>query len=172
MNEMTLPVRPPIRPNALPTLFAAPLSAGPADEVTLERPSDAFDVVAEAALLTFEAPADAASVTWEVVELGRAGARRANRCDCRIRIRGAEENIGSDRCVARGLREKEMKLVGKVKVGCFWCRSKFDHHRRVAWLSFAVDRTTVETSSRICYNGYSALASFNCQFYLPRYLAR
>jgi len=48
-NAINLPVRPPMRPKAFPTLFAAPLMAGPADDVTLERPSEAFDLYSVAA---------------------------------------------------------------------------------------------------------------------------
>lgn len=43
-NAINLPVRPPMRPRTVPTLFAAPLIAGPAEDVTLESPSEAFDL--------------------------------------------------------------------------------------------------------------------------------
>jgi len=42
-KDMSLPVRPPILLTALLTPYAARLRADPPDEVTLERPSEAFD---------------------------------------------------------------------------------------------------------------------------------
>ena len=47
---------------ALLTLCAALFKAGPADEVTLERPCEAFDVAFEAVSLDFVAVSLAASV--------------------------------------------------------------------------------------------------------------
>ena len=73
---MTLPVLPPIRPRALPTPRAAPLIAGPADDVTLERPSDAFDDAVDAAVEAFVAPSAAMFAAVEVVELFRRLGRR------------------------------------------------------------------------------------------------
>ena len=49
-------------PIALLTPCAAPLTAGPADEVTLERPCEAFEVAVEAVSLDFAAVSLAASV--------------------------------------------------------------------------------------------------------------
>ena len=62
MKDIILPVRPPILPIALLTLCAAPLTAGPADEVTLERPCEVFEVTSEAVSLDFAAMSLAASV--------------------------------------------------------------------------------------------------------------
>lgn len=47
---------------ALLALCATPLTAGPADEVTLERPPEAFDVAFEAVSLVLAAVSLAASV--------------------------------------------------------------------------------------------------------------
>lgn len=44
MKAIKRPVRPPIFPKALPKPLAAPLIAGPAADVTLDRPSEAFDL--------------------------------------------------------------------------------------------------------------------------------
>lgn len=65
---MTLPVLPPTLPSALPTLFAAPLNAGPADDVTFESPSDAFDWNFEAVSLALELAFEAASLAFCVVD--------------------------------------------------------------------------------------------------------
>lgn len=61
-KDITLPVRPPILLIALLALCAAPLIAGPADEVTLERPPEAFEVAFEAVSLVLVAVSLAASV--------------------------------------------------------------------------------------------------------------
>lgn len=61
-KDIILPVRPPILPIALLTRCAAPLTAGPADEVTLESPPEAFEVAFEAVCLDFAAMSLAASV--------------------------------------------------------------------------------------------------------------
>lgn len=101
MNPMRRPVLPPTRPRAFPTLFAAPLIAGPADDVTLDRPSEAFDLyspavceVFEAASFTapeaFEAVSFAASVALAVVDSNRRAVRPVNREDCRSMAREAD----------------------------------------------------------------------------------
>ena len=76
-NDTNLPVRPPILPKAWPTPWAAPLIAGPADDVTLESPCEAFDVILDAASLDFVAVLEAASAACEVVEAWRWALRRA-----------------------------------------------------------------------------------------------
>lgn len=86
-KAMNRPVRPPIRPRALPTLFAAPLRAGPAEEVTLERPSEAFDWNFEAVSEAFEAASFAASVALAVVDSNRRDVRPVNLADCRSTAR-------------------------------------------------------------------------------------
>jgi len=84
-KAISLPVRPPIRPRALVIPCAAPLIAGPADDVTRESPSEALDFTDEADAEAFEAAEDAASVAFEAVELfritcrERRGERRAAR---------------------------------------------------------------------------------------------
>jgi len=86
INESTkaisLPVRPPILLNAPPTPCIAPAIAGPAAEVTLDNPSEAFDVAEVAASVTLAA-------AWDVVDEGlKAGLRSRNR-DCRKTARDA-----------------------------------------------------------------------------------
>lgn len=44
-KAINLPVLPPILPRALLTLLAAPLTAGPAAEVTRDNPSEALDLM-------------------------------------------------------------------------------------------------------------------------------
>lgn len=109
MKLMRRPVLPPMRPRALPTLFAAPLMAGPALELTLVRPSEAFDLnsaalsdafaaVSLAAPEAFEAVFFAASVALDVVDSNRRAVRPVNRAVCRIMAREA----GIDILVIRG----------------------------------------------------------------------
>ena len=54
-NEMSLPVLPPTLPKALRAFDAAFAIAGPAELVTLERPSEAFEMEAEAVSFAFAA---------------------------------------------------------------------------------------------------------------------
>lgn len=68
---MNLPVRPPILLRAPFTRCAAPLKAGPAEEVTLERPSEAFEVILEAISFDLAAVFEAACTVSEVVEAYR-----------------------------------------------------------------------------------------------------
>lgn len=64
---MTCPVRPPIFPRASETPFAALPMAGPAEEVTLDRPSEAFDLNSAALSVAFDADSFAASDALEAV---------------------------------------------------------------------------------------------------------
>jgi hypothetical protein len=93
MNAISFPVRPPIRPNALPTLFAAPVIAGPADDVTLERPSEAFDLYFAAVWEAFEAVCFAASEALEVVDSNRRVVRPVHFDECRRTARDADNDI-------------------------------------------------------------------------------
>ena len=87
---MILPVRPPMLPIALLALCAARLTAGPADEVTLERPCEAFEVAFEAVSLDFAAVSLAASL----VEACRLVVWRAMKRVCRNIMRdGAAVDI-------------------------------------------------------------------------------
>jgi len=92
-NPINLPVLPPIFPSVLlipePTL----LIAEPAEEVTLDKPSDALEVALEAVSLAFEAVSDAACVARSVVEAWRRVLCRTTRCGCgrRSKIRDAVE---------------------------------------------------------------------------------
>lgn len=58
---MSLPVLPPTLLNAFPTPCAAPLIAGPADDVTLDRPCEALDVTEDAVSCALDAAFEAAS---------------------------------------------------------------------------------------------------------------
>ena len=78
---MNLPVRPPTLPSAFPTRLAAPLNAGPAAEVTLDSPSEAFEVAPEATSLDLAAALEAASVVEAFL---RVVGRAKNRL-CRIK---------------------------------------------------------------------------------------
>lgn len=95
---MNFPVRPPIFPRALPTPLAAPAIAGPADEATLESPSEAFDwklaAASEALDDAFEAASFAASVALlEVDSNRRAVVRPASFVDCRKAARETDSDM-------------------------------------------------------------------------------
>lgn len=75
MKAISLPVLPPIRPRALLNPFAAPLIAGPAAELTLERPSEALLLKSDAVSDAFDAESFAASVALLAVDSKRAGVR-------------------------------------------------------------------------------------------------
>ena len=70
-------------PIALLTPCTAPLTAGPAEEVTLERPCEAFEVAVEAVSLDFATVSLAASV----VEAYRLMVWRAMKRVCRSIVR-------------------------------------------------------------------------------------
>lgn len=59
-KPINLPVRPPIRFRALLADLAAPVMMGLAEDVTRDKPSEAFDVATEVAAAALEAPVDAA----------------------------------------------------------------------------------------------------------------
>lgn len=82
-KDIILPVRPPMLPTVLLTPCAARLTAGPADEVTFERPSEAFEVAFEAVSLDFVAVSLAASA----VEACRLVVWRAMKRVCRSTMR-------------------------------------------------------------------------------------
>lgn len=88
-----MPVLPPTFPSALETPLAALLIAGPADEVTLERPSEAFDLYSEAVSDAFEAVSFAASVALVVVDSNRRTVRPVSFDDCRRTARDADIDI-------------------------------------------------------------------------------
>jgi hypothetical protein len=66
-NEMSLPVRPPTLLRAFRALEAAFEIAGPAELVTLVRPSEAFETVDEAVSLAFAAVSAAVSLAFAAV---------------------------------------------------------------------------------------------------------
>lgn len=72
-------MRPPILLIALLTPCAAPLKADPSDDVTLERPSEAFDCTLDAVSFDFAA----ASLAASVVEACRLVVWRPTRRNCR-----------------------------------------------------------------------------------------
>ena len=89
-KDITLPVRPPMLPIILLTRCAAPLTAVPADELTLERPCEAFEVTFEAVSLELAA----ASLAASVVEACRLVVWRATKRVCRSIMRdGAAVDI-------------------------------------------------------------------------------
>ena len=79
------------------TPCAAPLRAGPAEEVTLDKPSEAFDEAADAVSFPFAAVFEAACVASEVVEAWRRAERRATTRLCRsINREGADDMTPPD----------------------------------------------------------------------------
>ena len=78
------------------TLCAAPLSTGPAEEVTFERPCVALEVTLEAVSFDFEAALEAACATSDVVEACRKVIFGAMRRGCRSISRDADGDMGSD----------------------------------------------------------------------------
>jgi hypothetical protein len=66
-NAMSRPVRPPTRPKAPVMFLAAPATAGPAAEVTRERPFCAFVAYSDAVADAFDALCLAASAALPVV---------------------------------------------------------------------------------------------------------
>jgi hypothetical protein len=97
---MNLPVRPPILFNAFPAPLAAPLSAGPAELVTRERPCEALLTVEEPPSCALAAALDAAS---EVEEACLRFVWRRRNCD---RLRAVRETasgiVGVGKKIPRG----------------------------------------------------------------------
>ena len=87
------PVRPPILLTKLVTPWVYLLIPEPAEDDTRERPSDAFEVAAEAVSFAFEAPSEAFCVASAVVEAFRNAVRRNINRDCRITARDAGSDI-------------------------------------------------------------------------------
>lgn len=93
---------------------AAPLRAGPADEVTFERPCEAFEVALEAVSLDFAAVSFAASV----VEACRLEVCRAKKRECRsIRRDGAAVDMGGRLSAQATCGRTEQMQSGKVDAG-------------------------------------------------------
>ena len=103
-NDMSFPVLPPIFPSCLLIPCAAPLIAGPAEEVTLDRPWEALDCTLEAVSLVLEAALEATS--W--VEACLRDLWRPTRRVCRSMKRGAtadnmiENDLGLNFSVKNG----------------------------------------------------------------------
>ena len=89
--EMSLPTGPPIPRTALLILWVAPVIAGPADDLTLDKPSAAFDCILVAVSFVFEVACEAASLAFSVVEAHRRGDLRVRnwRLLWRISVRDA-----------------------------------------------------------------------------------
>lgn len=106
---MSLPVRPPTLLRTPFTLCAAPLRAGPAEEVTLDRPSEAFEVRFEAASFDLVAVFEAACAASEVVEAWRKVFDRATKRVCRSIRRNA--GVDMKRASNRGDAVAERKIA-------------------------------------------------------------
>lgn len=112
---MSLPNLPPIRFTELLIPCAAPLRAGPADEVTLDRPREAFDVASEAVSFPFAAVFEAACVASEVVEACRRAERCATtRCCRNINREGADDMVANSSHRNTGSSKKDSLLVRAV----------------------------------------------------------
>jgi hypothetical protein len=111
IKAITLPVLPPTFPNAFPSPLAAPAIAGPADDVTRERPWVAFDWKSEALCCTFEAVSLVASVALVEVDSNLRDVRPASLVDCRSTAR----EMGNDMVNLGASQQKERdSLVGRV----------------------------------------------------------
>ena len=102
---MSLPALPPIPDIVLETLDAAPLIAGPAEEVTLDRPSEAFDWIFVALSFAF--------VVTSCVEAWRRGWRAMRRLHRRTR-RGvaAEDMISGNEPLRRPCNGNKTATIG------------------------------------------------------------
>lgn len=80
---MSLPARPVTPSAALLTPSAAPLRAAPPDDVTLDRPCEAFEVVLDTTSFDFAAVLEAACEASAAVEACRRAVRRAMNLVCR-----------------------------------------------------------------------------------------
>ena len=104
----SVPIRPPILLAELLTPCAALLTPDPADEVTLDRPSEALDVAADAVSFPFAAVLEAAS---EVVEAWRRADRRATTRLCRSINREGADDIALTDGAERGVKGCEISEV-------------------------------------------------------------
>jgi hypothetical protein len=82
-NATNRPVLPPIFPSAEPTPLTAPLKAGPAELVTLLRPSLAFDWNPFAVSVALDALSFAASAALDVVDSNLRAVRPGSLVVCR-----------------------------------------------------------------------------------------
>jgi cell pole-organizing protein PopZ len=87
MKLMSFPVLPPIFEREFPRPLTAPLTAGPAVEVTRDSPSEAFDLYSEAVCEALEAVSFAASVALAVVDSNLRADRPESLVDCRRTLR-------------------------------------------------------------------------------------
>jgi hypothetical protein len=85
-KEINLPVLPPTLPNAFLAPEAAPLTIFPAEEVTLDRPSEALDAVPDAVSFAFAAASEVVEAVLKVLLFRR----RRNR-DWRRRVREGKD---------------------------------------------------------------------------------
>jgi hypothetical protein len=97
----------------LPRPFAAPLIAGPADDVTFDRPSEAFDWKLEAVCDAFEEVSFAASAALAVVDSNLRATRPGSFVDCRK----AAREMANDMIIlmrTRRLKEKDRDMRERV----------------------------------------------------------
>lgn len=107
VKAINRPVLPPTFLRAFPAPWTAPEIAGPADDVTFDSPSDAFDVADAAASFDFDAACAADSV---VDEACLTAVRRNRNCDCRRTERAAGAGIvGGSRQRGKGQGRGEKK---------------------------------------------------------------
>lgn len=107
-KEMTFPVLPPTFFKAPPRPWAAFVRAGPADEVTRERPSEAFEAAEEALSLALEAASEEEEACLTAV-------LRVKNCDCRRTARDAVAGMTEatrEKKDGRKGREDEKEVAG------------------------------------------------------------
>jgi hypothetical protein len=120
MNAISRPVRPPIFPRAFPTPLAAPLIAGPAAEVTLDRPSEALLLYSAADDEALEAVSFAASVAFEVVDSNLAVVRPiGSLVERRKTARDAAKDMIREEYAPKRLKETILEIREGV-VGVQW----------------------------------------------------
>lgn len=121
---MARPVRPPTLFNAFVALEAAPETIEPPELVTLDRPSDAFDMAPEAVSFALEAASPAVSLAFvaasAVVEACLTFCRRRRYRDCRSNARvagGADIAAEAQRRPARELRSMRKAVTFDLNLG-------------------------------------------------------
>jgi hypothetical protein len=120
MKATSLPVLPPIFPRALPTPLAAPLIAGPAAELTLDRPSEALLLYSAAFCDAFEAESLAASVAFEAVDSNLAVVRPAGSfAERRKAARDTAKDMIRGEYAPEGLKEMILEVL-EIVVGVQW----------------------------------------------------
>jgi hypothetical protein len=120
MKAINRPVRPPIFPRAFPTPLAAPLIAGPAAELTLDRPSEALLLYSAADDEALEAVSFAASVAFEAVDSNLAVVRpMGSLVERRKTARDAAKDMIKEEYAPERLKEMILEIREGV-VGVQW----------------------------------------------------